>query len=107
MIKKKNTTLYLREQKRNGASFVVYFHILPLPDFSGTDEFFVCVTLNGLIIDKTMLFVIHRISENCGALLSTTDFLTIDALYHERPLTEKMKSRLNHLIEMGIVEHIG
>ena len=79
----------------------------PLPDFSGTDEFFVCVTLNGLIIDKAMLFVINRISENCGALLSTTDFLTIDALYHERPLTEKMKSRLNHLIEMGIVEHIG
>ena len=79
----------------------------PLPDFSGTDEFFVCVTLNGLIIDKAMLFVIHRISENCGALLSTTDFLTIDALYHERPLTEKMKSRLNHLIEIGIVEHIG
>ena len=34
-------------------------------------------------------------------------FLTIDALYHERPLTEKMQSRLNRLIEMGIVEHIG
>ena len=31
----------------------------------------------------------------------------IDALYHERPLNEKMKSRLNRLIEMGIVEHIG
>ena len=31
----------------------------------------------------------------------------IDALYHERPLSEKMHSRLNRLIEMGIVEHIG
>mgnify|MGYP000391061597 CR=1 FL=1 len=31
----------------------------------------------------------------------------IDALYHERPLSEKMQSRLNRLIEMGIVEHIG
>lgn len=31
----------------------------------------------------------------------------IDALYHERPLNEKMQSRLNRLIEMGIVEHIG
>ena len=31
----------------------------------------------------------------------------IDALYHERPLNEKMQSRLNRLIEMGIVEYIG
>lgn len=79
----------------------------PLPDFSGTDDFFVCVTLNGLIIDKAMLTVINRISEKCAELLSTEDFLTIDALYHGKALTEKMNSRLNRLIEMGIVEHIG
>lgn len=79
----------------------------PLPDFTGTDDFFVSVTLNGLIIDKAMLSVINRISERGSELLSTEDFLVIDALYHERPLTEKMRSRLNRLIEMGIVEHIG
>lgn len=79
----------------------------PLPDFTGTDDFFVSVTLNGLIIDKTMLLVINRISERGSELLSTEDFLVIDALYHERPLTEKMQSRLSRLIEMGIVEHIG
>lgn len=79
----------------------------PLPDFSGTDDYFVCVTLNGLVIDKAMLSVINRISEKCAELLSTEDFLTIDALYHGRVLTEKMYSRLNRLIEMGIVEHIG
>ena len=78
----------------------------PLPDFTGTDDFFVSVTLNGLILDKAMLSVINRISER-GAELSTEDFLVVDALYHERPLNEKMKSRLNRLIEMGIVEHIG
>ena len=79
----------------------------PLPDFSGTDDYFVCVTLNGLIIDKAMLSVINRISEKCAELLSTGDFLTIDALYHGRVLTEKMYSHLNRLTEMGIVEHIG
>lgn len=79
----------------------------PLPDFAGTDDFFVSVTLNGLIIDKAMLSVINKISERGGNLLATEDFLTIDALYHERPLTEKMQARLNRLIEMGIVEHIG
>lgn len=79
----------------------------PLPDFTGTDDFFVSVTLNGLIIDKAMLSVINRISERGAELLSTEDFLVIEALYHERPLNEKMQSRLNRLIEMGIVEHIG
>ena len=79
----------------------------PLPDFTGTDDFFVSVTLNGLILDKAMLSVLKRISENCAELLSTEDFLVIDALYHERPLNEKMQSRLNRLTEMGIVEHIG
>lgn len=54
-----------------------------------------------------MLSVINKISERGGNLLATEDFLTIDALYHERPLTEKMQARLNRLIEMGIVEHIG
>lgn len=79
----------------------------PLPDFTGTDDFFVSVTLNGLILDKAMLSVINRISERGAELLSTEDFLVIDALYHERPLNEKMQPRLNRLIEMGIVEHIG
>ena len=80
----------------------------PLPDFTGTDDFFVSVTLNGLILDKAMLSVIHRISDKfTEPMLSTEDFLAIDALYHERPLDEKMQSRLGRLTEMGIVEHIG
>ena len=79
----------------------------PLPDFTGTDDFLVKVTLNGLILDKAMLSVINRITENSDKLLSTEDFLVIDALYHERLLNEKMQSRLNRLIDMGIVEHIG
>lgn len=79
----------------------------PLPDFSGTDDYAVHVTLNGLVIDQAMLAVINQISEKCEEMLSTEDFLTIDTLYHGRQLTDKMHSRLNRLIEMGIVEHIG
>ena len=79
----------------------------PLPDFTGTDDFFVSVTLNGLILDKAMLSVINRISEKSTELLSTEDFLAIDALYHDHPLNGKMQARLPRLVEMGIVEHIG
>jgi len=79
----------------------------PLPDFTGTDDYFVSVTLGGLIIDKKMLSVINRIGSERMESLSTDDFLAIDALYHEKPLTDKMKVRFKYLVDMGIVEHAG
>lgn len=79
----------------------------PLPDFSGTDDSFVSITLNGLVLDTKMLSVINKIGNEKLEILSTSDFLTIDALYHEKPLTENMRTRLKRLVELGIVEHAG
>ena len=79
----------------------------PLPDFTGTDDTFVSLTLNGLVIDKQMLSVINRIGNDRLDTRTTTDFLTINALYHDTPLDSHMQDRLKHLTEMGIVEHIG
>ena len=33
--------------------------------------------------------------------------MAIDALYHQKPLTDKVRSRLKRLTDMGIVEHAG
>lgn len=79
----------------------------PLPDFSGTDDSFVSLTLNGLVIDKQMLSVINRIGNERLDTLTTADFLTINALYHDMPLDSHMQERMKHLTELGIVEHIG
>lgn len=79
----------------------------PIPDFTGTDEYFVNVTLNGLIIDPGMIVVLKKICDNYQESLSTLDFIIIDALYNDRNLNDKMYARINHLIDMGIVEHIG
>ena len=78
-----------------------------LPDFTGTDDYLVCLTLNGLVLDKNMLSVIKKIGNERLETLSTTDFLVIDALYHERTINVHTKDRLKHLTEMGLVEHIG
>lgn len=78
-----------------------------LPDFTGTDDTFVCLTLNGLVLDKKMLSVINKIGNKRLDTLSTADFLVIDALYHEQRINVNAKERLKHLTEMGIVEHIG
>lgn len=54
-----------------------------------------------------MLSVINRIGNERLDTLTTADFLTINALYHDMPLDNHMQDRLKHLTEMGIVEHIG
>ena len=78
-----------------------------LPDFTGTDNSFVSLTLNGLVIDKKMLSVINKIGNERLEGLSTSDFLTINALYYDRTLDVNMQGRLKHLTDIGIVEHIG
>ncbi len=79
----------------------------PLPNFSGTDDYFVSLTLNGIIIDKEMISVVKQISEKYSEELSTLDFLIINALFNNLKLDNKMYERMNHLVELGIVEHSG
>lgn len=78
-----------------------------LPDFTGTDEYFVSLTLNGVVLDMRMLSLLNRIGNGRMELLSTGDFLVINALYHEQSITENLKPCLKKLTDLGIVEHIG
>lgn len=78
-----------------------------LPDFSGTDDYWVNITLNGLILDKKMLSVINQIGNERWETLTTADFLTINALYHEKVLMPNLRQRLKRLVDIGIVEHTG
>ena len=78
-----------------------------LPNFFGSDGYLVKLTLNGLILDKRLLSFIKKIGEERQELLSTDDFLVIDAMFHSKPLNENMRLRLEHLVEMGIIEHTG
>jgi ATP-dependent DNA helicase RecG len=78
-----------------------------LPNFFGSDGYQVKLTLNGVVLDKRLLSFLQKIGEEQQEQLSTEDFLLIDALFHDRPLPENLRLRLNHLIEMGIIERIG
>lgn len=78
-----------------------------LPDFAGTDDSCVILTLNGLVIDKRMLSVINRIGNDRMGKLSTTDFLIVNSLYRGFSLKDYMKPYLQHLTELGVIEHIG
>ena len=78
-----------------------------LPDFTGTDENFVSITLHGLVLDVKMLSLINQIGNAQMETLSTEDFLVINALYHGMPVSENLRSHYKRLTEMGIVEHAG
>ncbi len=78
-----------------------------LPDFSGTDDYFVKITLNGLILDKKMLLVINQIGNERWETLTTADFLIINDLYHENAVKANLRSHLKRLVELGIVEHVS
>jgi len=78
-----------------------------LPDFRGTDDYFVCITLNGLVLDKRILTLISKIGNERLESLSTGDFLVINTLFHEQKLPENLRMYTKRLIDMGIIEHTG
>ena len=79
----------------------------PLPDFTDTDDYFVFITLNGIIQDKRMILLIKKIGEDMLESFTTEDFLVIDALFHGKKITSGLRLRMKRLSDMGIVEHIG
>ena len=78
-----------------------------LPDFSGSDAYFVSLTLNGLILDGRIFTLLNRIGDERMESLSIDDFLIIDTLLHGRNLSENLRKRVKRLADMGIVERAG
>ena len=78
-----------------------------LPDFTGTDENLVRITLNGLVLNKDMLLLISKIGTERLESFSTDDFIIINSLFFKQEIPKNMKSRMKRLVEMGIVEHVS
>jgi ATP-dependent DNA helicase RecG len=78
-----------------------------LPDFKGTDDYYVFMTLNGLIIDKQMLSVLSKIGDERLEQFVTEDFLVIDELFRREKIPAKFHSRIHPLLDMGIIETSG
>jgi ATP-dependent DNA helicase RecG len=82
----------------------------PLPDFAHTDEHEVVITLDGQIQDESFLRFLEKIGQERLASFNTEDFLVLDLVHKEQPIPStppELKFRLNHLVDLGIVERIG
>jgi len=78
-----------------------------LPDFAGTDAHGVRLTLNGLVLDKNLLSVLNKIGAVRLESFATDDFLLINSLFYKQTVPAHLQSRIKHLVDVGIVEHVG
>ena len=76
----------------------------PLPDFSGSDAYFVKLTLNGQILDKRMLTLIKKIGDDRLDAMTTDDYILLYTLFHGKGLDKIYPSQFKHLVELGIVK---
>jgi len=79
----------------------------PLPDFAGTDEHQVALTLHGEIQDPRFLQYLEQVGAERLATFGTDDFLLLDVLRRDVPVPDQLKPRLAHLLDEGVIERIG
>ena len=79
----------------------------PKPDFTGTDDYQVELTLRGEIQNPAFLLFLQKLGVERLATFGTRDILVLDAVQREEPLAEDLKEHLPHLLDEGVIERIG
>lgn len=79
----------------------------PLPDFAGTDDFQVALTLNGEVQDPKFLRFLEKVSAEQMSSFTTQDLLLLDLINKEQKIPDYLKHRAPALRDAGIIEQIG
>lgn len=79
----------------------------PRPDFTGTDNYQVSITLQGDIQDPQFLRFIEQIGRERLAAFTTADFLVVDLVHREQAIPPDLKKRMTMLVDQGIIETVG
>jgi len=77
------------------------------PDYSGTDANQVFLTLRGEVQDVRFVRFLEQISSETLETFTTEDYLILDAIHREEPVSETLKPRLTRLRDLGIIETHG
>lgn len=79
----------------------------PLPDFSRTSEHSVWLTLHGEIQDPEFLRFLEEVGRERLATFSTEDFLVVDLVHREQPISARFAACLLYLRNQGVIERVG
>jgi ATP-dependent DNA helicase RecG len=77
------------------------------PDFSGTDDYEVFLTLYGKVQDPRFLTFLEKSGRERQVSFEATDFITLDLINREDKLPQWARDRLPSLLKSGVVERIG
>ena len=79
----------------------------PRPDFTGTDDYQVELTVRGEIQNPAFLSLLQKIGAERLAMFGTRDILVLDAIRRQEALPEDHKEGIPHRLDQGIIERIG
>lgn len=79
----------------------------PRPDFTGTDDYQVSLTLKGEVQNPRFLTFLQQVTAEGFGPFTTQDLLVLDAVQRDEPVPLNLKDRLSVLKERGIVEVTG
>ena len=79
----------------------------PIPDFTGTDDYQVSISLSGQIRDPQFVQYLQEIATERSSPFSTEDLLVLHFVSQEEPIPERLKPRLHALLEEGAIERVG
>ena len=79
----------------------------PIPDFDGTDDFQVSITLRGAIQDPAFLRFLERCARERRLDFGTDDLVVLDCVHGAKPVPERLHGRLLSLADNGIIEPVG
>lgn len=79
----------------------------PLPDFGGTDDYQVSITLFGEVRDPMFIGFLERIGEKTLRTFSTDHFLVLDLVHQEKRIPDRFQNVVRELLEVGAIDRIG
>jgi len=79
----------------------------PLPNFGGTDDYQVCLTLGGQVQDVKFLRFLERVGREEQISFSLEHLLAIDCVHQNRPIPVQLRPSFEDMKSKGIVEVSG
>ena len=78
-----------------------------LPDFNNTDEYQVCLLLNGQVKDIEFLKFLEKVSKDRTESFSTYELLVLDVIHKGEKPVDHLRSTMRELVNEGIVESVS
>ncbi len=76
------------------------------PQFTGTDDFQVALTMRGEVIDPRFLRLLD-VAQQHGIVLNLDHLIVLDHIRHGAAPTPDMEDCVRHLVQIGLIERVG